>query len=423
MFADTRPPDPEEKDSTSMSVPPVPPFHIMIKPRGPICNLDCSYCYYLSKESLYPGSSFGMSDETLEAFTRDYIRAQPVPEVVFSWQGGEPLLMGLDFFERAIGFQEAYARPGVRISNTLQTNGTVLNDEWCHFFREHHFLVGLSLDGPAPLHDAYRVDKGGKPTHAAVMAGLDLLRRHQVEYNILATVHAANVEYPVEVYRFFRDEVKTSFIQFIPIVQRDNESGYQEGTRVTERSVTGGGYGRFLNAIFDEWVCRDVGRVFVQMFDVTLAGWAGHPPGICIFDESCGRALALEHNGDLYACDHYVEPRYHLGNTRREPLPVLVGSEAQQAFGAAKKDSLPAFCRACDVRFLCNGGCPKNRVLKTPDGEEGLNYLCEGFKAFFTHTGPAMRFMADALKSGRPPAGIMKDFGPGNYGRGKGRNR
>ncbi|TFH65735.1 MAG: anaerobic sulfatase maturase [Gemmatimonadales bacterium] len=401
-----------------MSLPPVPPFHIMIKPRGPICNLDCSYCYYLSKEEMYPGSAFKMTDQTLEGFTRDYIRAQPVPEVVFSWQGGEPLLMGLDFFERAVGFQQAYTRPGMRISNTLQTNGTLLNDEWCRFFREHRFLVGLSLDGPAPLHDAYRVNKGGKPTHAAVMEGADLLRRHQVEYNILATVHAANVDHPLEVYRFLRDEVKISFVQFIPIVQRENDTGYQEGTRVTERSVNGRAYGNFLNAIFNEWVCRDVGRVFVQMFDVTLAGWVGHPPGLCIFDERCGRALALEHNGDLYSCDHYVEPRYHLGNTRRDPLLAMVGSGAQGTFGAAKRDTLPAFCMACDVRYLCNGECPRNRVLKTPDGEEGLNYLCDGYKAFFTHSGPAMKFMADALKAGRPPAGIMREFGPAKYGRG-----
>ena len=400
------------------SEPPVPPFQVMIKPRGPICNLDCTYCYYLSKEELYPGSAFRMNEETLEAFTRDYIRAQSAPEVVFSWQGGEPLLMELEFFQRAVAFQQEYARPGVRISNTIQTNGTLLDDDWCRFFREHDFLVGLSLDGPAHLHDAYRVNKGGMPSHSSVMKGLEFLRRHRVEYNVLATVHAANVENPLEVYRFLRDEAKSAFIQFIPIVQRDNESGYQEGTRATDLSVTGAGYGRFLNTVFDEWVCRDVGRTFVQLFDVTLAGWVGHPPGLCIFDETCGRALALEHNGDLYACDHYVEPRYHLGNTRWEPLSVLAGSEAQRAFGVAKKDTLPEYCRACDVRFLCNGGCPKNRILGTPDGEEGLNYLCDGYKAFFTHTGPAMKFMAEALKAGTPPAGIMDRFGPETYGRG-----
>ncbi len=402
-----------------MSLSPVPPFHVMIKPRGPICNLDCSYCYYLSKEDLYPGSAFRMSEEILKNFTRDYIRAQQVPEVVFSWQGGEPLLMGLDFFQKAVEFQQAYARPGTRISNTLQTNGTFITEEWCHFFRENAFLVGISLDGPADLHDVYRVDKGGKPSHAAVMKGLDLLKDHRVEYNILATVHAANVEHPLPVYRFFRDEVETSFIQFIPIVQRDNRTGYQEGTQVTERSVTGSGYGRFLNAIFDEWVCNDVGRVFVQLFDVTLAGWVGRPMGLCIFDETCGRALALEHNGDLYACDHYVEPNHFVGNVRREPLPVLVTSEAQQAFGVAKKESLPGYCRSCDVKFLCNGGCPKNRILETPEGEKGLNWLCEGYKAFFNHTSGAMNYMADALRAGRPPMGIMAEYAPKHYGPGR----
>ena len=399
-----------------MNVPSVPPFHVMIKPRGPICNLDCSYCYYLSKEDLYPGSTFQMTEETLRTFTLDYIRAQQVPEVIFSWQGGEPLLMGLDFFRKAVAFQRDFARPGMRISNTIQTNGTVLDEEWSHFFRENGFLVGISLDGPAPLHDGYRVDKGGKATHARVMAGLDLLQRHGVEYNILATVHSRNAQEPLEVYRFFRDEVKASFLQFIPIVQRDNETGYQEGTRVTERSVTGAAYGDFLKAIFNEWVCRDVGTVFVQLFDVTLAGWVGHPMGLCIFDETCGKALALEHNGDLYACDHYVEPSFHLGNTRRDPLPTLVTSNTQIAFGKAKKESLPGFCQICNVRFLCNGGCPKNRILTAPDGEEGLNWLCEGYKAFFTHTSPAMRFMAETLKAGGPPMEIMDKFGPANYG-------
>jgi uncharacterized protein len=394
-----------------MDTHPVPPFHVMIKPRGPICNLDCSYCFYLSKEKLYPGADFHMSDETLEIFTRDYIRAQPVPEVVFSWQGGEPTLMGLEFFQRAVEVQKKYAPPGTKISNTIQTNGTLLTDEWCRFFAANHFLVGLSLDGPASMHDAYRVDKGGKPSHGAVISGLGLLRRHGADYNILATVHAANSEHPLEVYRFFRDEVGASFIQFIPIVERDNETGYQEGTRVTDRSVSGTAYGSFLNAVFDEWVRRDVGRVFVQIFDVTLAGWVGERPGLCIFDPTCGRALALEHNGDLYACDHYVEPRHHLGNIRERSLPVLVTSEQQRAFGVTKAAALPSFCQSCEVRFLCNGGCPKNRILKTPDGQDGLNYLCEGYKAFFTHTGPAMRFMAEALRNGRAPAEVMKPFG------------
>jgi len=394
------------------------PFHIMLKPRGAICNLDCSYCYYLSKEELYLGSSFRMTDEVLENFTRQYIQAQPVPEVVFGWQGGEPLLMGLDFFRRAVALQKKYRKPGMRVLNSLQTNGVLLDEEWCRFFQEEGFLLGLSLDGPAPLHDAYRVDKGGKPTFDAVMNGLELLRQHQVEFNILTTVHAANGEHPLEVYRFLRDEVETTFIQFIPIVQRENETGYQEGTEVTERTVTGRQYGDFLNAIFDEWVCKDVGKLYVQIFDVTLANWVGHPGGICIFDESCGQAMALEHNGDLYACDHYVEPRYRIGNIRTESLPVLVSSEVQQSFGLAKKTTLPAYCLACEVRGLCNGGCPKNRIMKTPDGEEGLNYLCEGYRSFFGHVGPALKWMAEALQERSPPAGIMEEFGPEQYGGG-----
>lgn len=395
------------------------PFHVMLKPRGAICNLDCAYCYYLSKERLYPGSSFRMSAEVLESFTRQYIQAQPVPEVVFGWQGGEPLLMGLDFFKEAVAFQRKYRRPGMRILNTLQTNGLLLNEEWCRFFRENGFLIGLSLDGPAPLHDAYRVDKGGRPTFEGVMEGLELLRRHQVEFNILTTTHAANVEHPLEVYRFLRDEVGTNFVQFIPIVERRNETGFQEGSEVTERSVTGGQYGAFLKAVFDEWVCRDVGKVYVQIFDVTLGNWIGHPGGLCIFDERCGTALALEHNGDLYACDHYVEPRYHLGNVTRESLPVLVNGPDQRAFGEAKSSTLPQYCRDCEVKRLCNGGCPKNRILTTPDGEGGLNHLCDGYKAFFTHVGPAMEWMAEALRNQRPPAGIMKDFGPERYGGGR----
>jgi uncharacterized protein len=387
---------------------PVPPFHVMLKPRGAICNLDCSYCYYLSKEDLYPGSSFRMSDEILENFTRQYIQAQPVPEVVFGWQGGEPTLMGLEFFQKAVAFQRKYQRPGVRIINTLQTNGVQLDEEWCHFFRENEFLIGLSLDGPAELHDAYRVDRGGKPSHQAVMAGLDLLQEHGVEYNILTTVHAANADHPLEVYRFLRDEIKTTFTQFIPIVERKNETGFQEGVEVTDRSVTGRQYGDFLKAIFDEWVCNDVGKVYVQIVDVTLASWVMQPGGLCIFDETCGQAMALEHNGDLYACDHYVEPKYHLGNIQREELPLLVNSDVQRAFGISKKAALPAYCRGCEVRSLCNGGCPKNRILKAPDGEDGLNFLCEGYKAFFTHVGPAMEWMAEALRQHRPPAGIME---------------
>jgi uncharacterized protein len=375
----------------------------MLKPRGAICNLDCSYCYYLEKEKLYPGSSFRMSDEVLGAFTRQYIESQTGPEIVFGWQGGEPTLMGLDFFHRAVALQKKYARPGAKISNTLQTNGTRLDDDWCRFFAAHDFLVGLSLDGPADLHDAYRVDKGGQPTFDAVMAGLALLKKHRVEFNILTTVHAANAPHPLRVYRFLRDEVETRFIQFIPIVERHREE-------VSSQSVPAASYGAFLTNIFDEWVHRDVGQMFVQIFDVALAAWATGNPGLCIFQKTCGTALAMEHNGDVYSCDHYVTPAYRLGNVVDTGLPILVGSDDQRAFGAAKRMALPAYCRTCEVRFACNGGCPKNRFISTPEGEPGLNYLCEGYKRFFTHIRPAMEWMTDALERQEPPAGIMGDL-------------
>jgi uncharacterized protein len=383
------------------------PFHLMVKPGGAICNLDCDYCYFLSKEMLYPGSRFVMAHEVLESYIRQYIEAQPVLEVTFAWQGGEPTRLGLEFFEHAVALQRKHARPGMRIVNTLQTNGTLLDDAWCAFFREHDFLIGLSIDGPRALHDAYRVDKGGKGTFDRVMQGLALLQRHGVELNVLTTVHAANAAHPREVYRFLRDEVGTRFMQFIPIVERDNATGFQEGLEVTTRSVSATQYGTFMIDVFEEWVRRDVGSVYVQLFDVALAAWLGHSPGLCIFEETCGSALALEHNGDVYSCDHYVEPAHLLGNLTELPLVDMVASPQQRAFGAAKAD-LPQYCLRCEVRFVCNGGCPKDRVLTTPDGESGLNYLCEGYKAFFTHVDPAMRFMATALHQGRAPATVME---------------
>ncbi len=387
----------------------------MLKPRGAICNLDCSYCYYLSKEKLYEGSAFRMSEEVLEDFTRQYIRAQPVPEAVFGWQGGEPLLMGVDFFKNAVELQQKYRPPGMHILNTIQTNGVKLDEEWCDFLRENGFLVGISIDGPAHLHDPFRVDKGGNPSFDGVMAGLDLLKEHGVEWNVLTTVHAVNAGHPLEAYRFLRDEVQADFVQFIPIVQRENETGYQEGDQATDRSVTGAGYGDFLMGVFDEWVQNDVGRIFVQIFDIALAAWVGQRPGLCIFDETCGTALVLEHNGDLYACDHFVEPKYHLGNLATLSLTEMMDSDARRAFGLAKWETLPRYCRECEVRFVCNGGCPKNRFLHTPDGEQGLNYLCEGYRAFFNHIGPAMRYMAEALQERRAPADIMRDFAPDHY--------
>ena len=390
------------------TVAPPPAFHVMLKPRGAICNLDCEYCYFLSKELLYPGSRFRMADELLEKYTQQYIEAQQVPEVTFAWQGGEPTLMGLDFFRRAVELQQKYRKPGMKIHNALQTNGTTLDDDWARFFRQHNFLIGLSVDGPKHLHDAYRVDKGGKPTFERVMAGLHLLQKHRVEYNILCTVHAANAEHGVETYRFFRDEVRTQFMQFIPIVERDNETGFQEGSDVTERAVTAEQYGQFLMSIFDEWVRRDVGRVFVQIFDVALAAWTGNRPGLCIFEETCGTALAMEHNGDLFSCDHYVEPDYRLGNIQEIPLLDMVAAAEQMQFGLDKRDTLPQYCRECEVRFVCNGGCPKNRFIETPDGEAGLNYLCAGYRSFFNHVRPAMEIMASELRVGRPPANVMQ---------------
>lgn len=385
----------------------LPGFHLLAKPTGAACNLGCKYCFFLSKKNLYPLSSFRMSDELLETYTRQYIEAQQIAQATFAWQGGEPTLMGLDFFKRSVQYQQKYRRPKMIIQNTMQTNGTLLDDDWCEFFSKNNFLIGLSLDGPRELHDAYRVDKTGKPTFDRVMRADRLLRDHKVDYNILATVHAANADHPLEVYRFLRDKVKANFIQFIPIVERDNDTGYQEGDTVTDRSVKADQYGRFLISIFDEWVKRDVGKTYVQIFDVALAAWAGMPPGICAFSETCGTALAMEHNGDMYSCDHFVEPRYLLGNINERHMAQLAASRKQRKFGRDKLDSLPEYCRKCEVRFACNGECPKNRFIQTPDGEPGLNYLCSGYKEFFRHIDGPMRFMAHELRLGQAPANIM----------------
>lgn len=382
-------------------------FHVLIKPRGAICNLDCKYCFFLSKEQMYPGSNFRMTDDLLEDYIRQHIAAHDVPEVTFAWQGGEPTLMGLDFFRRAVLLQEQYRKPDTCILNTMQTNATTFTEEWCRFFQENNFLLGISLDGPRALHDAYRVDKGGSPTFDRVMAGIALAQNHEVEYNILATVHAANASHGLEVYRFLRDEGGARFIQFIPIVERDNDTGYQEGNRVTGRSVTGAQYGQFHMDVFDEWVRRDVGSVFVQLFDVALGVWLGEPSALCVFAETCGGALALEHNGDLFSCDHFVEPRHRLGNVREQSLASMVASPRQQKFGHDKHDTLPRYCRECDVRFICNGGCPKDRILSTPDGEPGLNYLCDGYKAFFRHIDLPMKAMARLILQERPASDIM----------------
>jgi len=385
-------------------------FHVLAKPTGAICNLDCKYCFFLTKERLYPGSRFRMSDAVLETYLRHYIQAQRGPEVEIAWQGGEPTLMGLDFFQRAVELAEQVKQPHQTVQYTMQTNGVLLNDDWCHFFKTHQVLIGLSLDGPRQLHDAYRVDKGGNGSFDKVMRAAHLLQAHHVEFNILTTVHAANADAPLEVYRFLRDEVGTQFIQFIPIVERANETGFQEGNTVTERSVTAEQYGHFLIAIFDEWVHRDVGHVFVQMFDAALGSWLGAPASLCIFAPTCGNALALEHTGDLYACDHFVEPDYLLGNINDTPMIELVFSDKQRQFGNDKKEHLPRYCRECEVRFACHGECPKNRFIETLDGEPGLNYLCAGYKAFFIHINRPMRIMAHLIRHRRAPAEIMAMF-------------
>ncbi|MBE9224543.1 anaerobic sulfatase maturase [Phormidium sp. LEGE 05292] len=388
-----------------------PAFHLLAKPTGAICNLDCQYCFFLAKEQLYPGSKFRMSDDLLEIYIQQLLASHQTPEVTIAWQGGEPTLMGLEFFARSLKLVQKYKKAGQKVSHTLQTNGTRLDDDWGRFFKLHNFLIGLSVDGPKNLHDTYRVDKRGRGTYEQVIQGWRILKKHQVDFNILCTVNAANGDRPLEVYRFFRDELGAEFIQFIPIIERVNEDGstlIQSGNQVTERSIKPEQFGQFLIGVFDEWVRRDVGKVFVQHFDAALANWVGVPPSVCIFSKTCGNALALEHNGDLYSCDHFVEPDYKLGNIQETPMIELIASEKQRQFGQAKLNTLPQYCRQCEVRFACNGGCPKNRFIKTPDGESGLNYLCAGYKAFFTHIDRPMRMMADLLRRGHYADEIMQ---------------
>ena len=416
-----------------------PAFHLLAKPTGAVCNLDCSYCFFLSKEMLYPGSRFRMADDLLELYIKQLLEAHQVPEVNVAWQGGEPTLMGLDFFRRSVELVEKHRRPDQQVLHTIQTNGTQIDDEWAAFFKQHNFLVGLSVDGPREMHDAYRVNKGGSGTFDQVMRGLHALRRHEVDFNILCTLNAANADHPVEVYRFFRDELGAQFIQFIPIIERvepeqvdaalatgaklyagepgpiapapwsswhDRPLYTQTGTVVTDRSIQPEQFGRFLMGVFDEWVRRDVGTVYVQMFDVTLGAHVGQYT-LCIHSPTCGNALALEHNGDLYSCDHFVEPDYLLGNIQDRHMIELIASPQQRQFGQDKMDTLPRYCRECDVRFACHGGCPKDRFITTPDGEPGLNYLCAGFKLFFHHVDAPMREMANLLRQGRYADEIM----------------
>ena len=394
------------------------PFHVMAKPVGPLCNLDCKYCFYLEKEALYPqASQWAMADEVLESYIRQYIEAQPSPVVTFAWQGGEPTLLGVDFFRKVVALQARYA-DGKRIQNAFQTNGVLLDDEWARFLNDAHFLVGISIDGPRELHDAYRVDKGGQPTFDKVMRGIDVLSRHGVAFNTLTTVHHANAQAPLDVYRFLQAN-GSGFLQFIPIVERISSKATPEGlllvspdfpqaARVAPWSVEPLQFGAFLCAIFDEWVRHDVGTCFVQLFDVCLEMWLGREASLCVFRRTCGAALALEHSGDLYSCDHYVYPENKLGNIMESLLSSLAHSSQQQRFGQAKEASLPQYCRECDVRFACNGECPKHRFAVTPDGEPGLNYLCAGYKMFFRHIDPYMGFMAAELRAERPPANVMR---------------
>ncbi len=392
-----------------------PAFHLLAKPTGALCNLDCTYCFYLVKERLYPGSQFRMADELLETYIKQLIESHQAPEVTVAWQGGEPTLMGLDFFKLSVEYARKYKKPSQQVAYTMQTNGTRLDDEWCAFLKEHHFLVGLSVDGPKELHDAYRVNKRGEGSFDEVMRGWRLLKKHDVDFNILCTLHAANSEHPSDVYCFFRDKLGATFVQFIPIVERINQDGttlLQDGNRVTDRSVTAEQYGRFLIEVFEEWVRQDVGRVYVQMFDVALGSWLGQH-SLCVFSPTCGNALALEHNGDLYSCDHFVEPDYLLGNIKDSHMIELIASEKQRRFGQDKLDTLPRYCRECDVRFACHGGCPKERFIETPDGEPGLNYLCAGYMSLFRHIDRPMRMMADLLRRGRAPAEIMAYYAAG----------
>jgi len=402
-------------------------FHLLAKPAGAACNLSCKYCFFLSKENLYaPRESPLMNEATLEAYISQLMKASPGPQVEVAWQGGEPMLRGLEFYRRAVALAEKHRQPHQRVLHTMQTNGTLVDDEWAGFLKQHNYLVGLSVDGPQALHDTYRIDKQGAGSFDDVMRGWKCLRRHGVDVNVLCTVHAANQDHPLEVYRFFRDEMQAQYIQLIPIVERataatltqanqgwgglkgtDRPLYKQEGSLVTERTVDAEKFGRFLIAIFDEWVQRDVGKVYVTTFDVALGSWLGQH-NACIVAPTCGSQLVMEHNGDIYSCDHYVEPDHLLGNVKDTPLRNLVSSEKQRRFGQSKYETLPEYCKQCPVLFACYGECPRNRFIETPAGERGLNYLCAGYKAFFTHVDAPMKTMASLLKQGRYADEIMQ---------------
>lgn len=397
------------------------PIHVMTKPIGPICNIDCEYCFYLKKKELYPRTSdWKMSDETLASYVEQYIDAHGrfVPEVTFAWQGGEPTLMGIEFFERAFELQQKFKRPGQKILNAIQTNGVILDEAWCRFLRDRDFLVGLSIDGPADLHDRYRLDLKGQGTFAAVRRALTLLQKFEVEFNTLVVVNRTNGDHGKRVYQYLRDS-GARFIQFIPLVERSatdavltqfGDYNLAGESQVSNRSVKPEQFGDFLIEIFDHWVQRDVGRVFVQIFDQALSAWLGIEPSLCVFRRQCGKALAVEHNGDLYSCDHFVDPDHFLGNIGDQPLLEMVHSEAQQAFGREKESTLPETCLQCEVRFVCNGECPKNRFVDTGDPRGKLNYLCQGYRKFFNHISPQMKQMAELVQAKRSPSEIMQTY-------------
>ena len=392
------------------------PLYVMLKPAGAHCNLACKYCYYLEKNKLYPTAQRHlMSDEILEQFTREYIEAQTMSQVLFTWHGGEPLLRSIDFYRKALSLQQKYAG-GRRIDNVIQTNGTLLTDEWCEFFAQNHWLVGISIDGPQPYHDHYRLTAAGKPSWKKVMQGIKLLKKHGVEWNAMAVVNAYNANHPLEFYRFFKEN-GCQFLQFTPIVERltRHEDGRtlasladKDEISLSEASVTPEQWGYFLCAIFDEWVRKDVGKIFVEIFDCTLANWMGISPGICAYSKECGHAGVMEHNGDVYSCDHFVFPEYKLGNIRDHSLIDMLYGEQQQEFSRLKHSSLPRQCKECDMEFACHGECPKNRFMKDQYGDSGLNYLCPGYYHYYQHVAPYMDYMKQELMSQRPPSNIMK---------------
>lgn len=392
------------------------PLYVMLKPAGAHCNLACKYCYYLEKNKLYPTAQRHlMSDEMLEQFTREYIEAQTMSQVLFTWHGGEPLLRSIDFYRKALSLQQKYAG-GRRIDNVIQTNGTLLTDEWCEFFAQNHWLVGISIDGPQPYHDHYRLTAAGKPSWQKVMQGIKLLKKHGVEWNAMAVVNAYNVNHPLEFYRFFKEN-GCQFLQFTPIVERltRHEDGRtlasladKDEISQSEASVAPEQWGYFLCAIFDEWVRKDVGKIFVEIFDCTLANWMGISPGICAYSKECGHAGVMEHNGDVYSCDHFVFPEYKLGNIRDHSLIDMLYGEQQQEFSRLKHSSLPRQCKECDMEFACHGECPKNRFMKDKYGDSGLNYLCPGYYHYYQHVAPYMDYMKQELMAQRPPSNIMK---------------